>query len=264
MNIEALINLKQYPLNDLTTTTAQKLIARCQAELQTTGKCSLSDFLRPEVVPTLAAEVKSALKESYVQLIEHNVYFKKDDASLPDDHPARQRITTRQKALAYDRIPVDAGIRAIYNWQPLRDFIAQVVGHKTLYLHEDPMAPLNIMMLAEGDQLGWHYDRADFVTTLLLQAPEVGGRFEYVPHLRTADNENYAGLSQLLDDTHPDKISLAGQAGTLTLFQGIYSPHRVTQVQGATPRINSILSYTLEPGVVFSESARMQFYGRAK
>ena len=263
MTVVDLINLEQYPILELDAPAAKTLIAKCSHELSKTGKCSLKQFLKPEIAAKLAAELKPALEDAYVQVMQHNVYFKTDNETLPEKHPARHPITTSQNALAYDRVPADAGIRAIYNWKPLRDFIAQVVGLQTLYLHEDSMAPLNIMMLKDGDQLGWHYDRADFVTTLLLQAPETGGRFEYIPHLRSAEDENYAGLSALLADTHSEKISLASEAGTLTLFQGIFSPHRVTQVSGATPRITSVLSYTKQPGVVFSESARKQFYGRA-
>lgn len=263
MIAESLINLGKYPITDLSTPEAQRLIKRCQTELKSIGKCSLSEFLKANTAAALAAELEAALQDPHIQNMQHNVYFKKEDVSFPADHPARFQLTTSQNALAYDRIPAEAGIRAIYNWKPLRQFIAAIVGREKLFLHEDSMAPLNIMMLKDGDQLGWHYDRADFVTTLLLQTPENGGRFEYVSNLRTDEDENFEGLARLFNGTHPDKVSLAGAPGTLTLFQGNYSPHRVSPVSGSTPRINSILSYTLEPGVVFSESARLQFYGRA-
>jgi len=199
---------------------------------------------------------------AYSQNQRHNVYFREDDPQFPVDHPARRQLTTTQKAVAYDLIPESAGIRAIYNWQPLRTFIARIVGRDVLYLHGDEMAALNIMFLENGGQLGWHYDRADFVTTLLLQTPEAGGNFEYISHLRTDEDENYAGLGQMLDGTHPGIISVPGKPGTLTIFQGYYSPHRVTPVHGSIPRINSILSYTSKPGVVFTENARLRFYGR--
>lgn len=264
VKVEALVNLEQYPIHDLDSAEAQELIARSRAQLQATGKCSLPNFLKPEAAGMLVAELGPALSDAHVQNQQHNVYFKEDDANLPADHPARRQLTTHEKVVAYDRIPEPAGIRAIYNWKPLRNFIARVVGRNTLYLHEDTMAPLNIMILENGGQLGWHYDRADFVTTLLLQAPEAGGKFEYISHLRTDENENYAGLGQMLDGTHADVISLSGKPGTLTIFQGYYSPHRVTPVKGSIPRINSILSYTIEPGVIFSGEARLRFYGRAQ
>ena len=113
-------------------------------------------------------------------------------------------------------------------------------------------------------ELGWRYDRADFVTTLLLQAPESGGTFEYVPLLRSSDNENYNDLERLLDNTHEGVVQLANEAGTLTLFVGHYSPHRVTLVQGLRPRLIAVLSYETEPGIMFSEAARKRFYGRVE
>jgi hypothetical protein len=237
-------------------------VAASRGQITATGKVSLPNFLKPETAAALAAEVTPLLPKAYSQNQQHNVYFREDGPQLPPNHPARRQVTTTQKALAYDLIPDSAGIRAIYNWEPLRTFIAMIVGQNRLYLHEDKMAALNIMFLEAGGQLGWHFDRADFVTTLLLQTPEAGGHFEYISHLRTDENENYAGLDQMLDGTHPDIVSIPGKPGTLTIFQGYYSPHRVTTVEGATPRINSILSYTTKPRVVFTDSARMRFYGR--
>ena len=262
-DMTTLVNLEKYPIDDLAAPAVQALVADCQSQLRETGKCSLVAFLTAETAARLAAEMVPMIDKAYHQDMTHNVTFTADDPALPASHPARRRQRTKQKSIAYDLVPQTAGIREIYNWEPLRDFIAAVVGYEQLYLHEDTMAPLNVMVLEEGCQLNWHYDRADFVTTLLLQAPEAGGEFSYVPYLRTAEDENYEGLTQLLDGTHPDMVRSAGRAGTLTLFQGIYSPHSVTTVQGETPRINSVLSYTVEPGVVFTAEERRRFYGRA-
>ena len=37
------------------------------------------------------------------------------------------------------------------------------------------------MYYSRGDEHGWHFDGADAVVTLMLQAPLAGGQFEYVP-----------------------------------------------------------------------------------
>ncbi len=258
-----LIDLERYPIADISSEAAQTLVAECQAQLRARGACSLPGFVKPEVVPTLAAEMTTLLPQAFHNLQEHNVYFKADDLSLPADHPARRKVRTSQRTIAYDLIPPEAGIRQIYTWPPLRNFIAAVLGKDKLYLHADPLAALNVMGMQAGDELGWHYDRADFVTTLLLQAPEAGGAFEFAPHLRSPEDENYAGLAELLDGSHPGVVSKAGQAGTLTLFVGHYSIHRVAPVQGQMPRLVAVLSYENEPGVTFSEAARTRFYGRA-
>ena len=51
-------------------------------------------------------------------------------------------------------------------------------------------------------------------------------------------------------------------AGTLALFRGRNSMHRVTPVYGGSTRVLAVLAYNSEPGVALSESARMTFYGR--
>lgn len=87
MNVEGLINIEKYPIADLSTVAAQALVARCQTELQATGKCSLSRFLRPETAATLAAEVKPALEDPYVQVMRHNIYRYFLAAKLDGDIP---------------------------------------------------------------------------------------------------------------------------------------------------------------------------------
>ena len=258
-----LIDLARYPIEDLSIEAARALIADCQAQLKQSGACSLPGFVKLEAVKVMVTEIEPLRTQAFHNTQQHNVYFKADNLTLPEDHPARRKIRTSQKTIAYDLLPKTAGIRQIYTWAPVREFIAAVLGKEQLYLQADPLAALNIMIAEAGDELGWHYDRADFVTTLLLQCPKAGGAFEFVPHLRSPDDENYAGLAQLLEGTHPRIVSRAGQPGTLTLFVGHYSPHRVAPVQGQTPRIIAVLSYESEPGVVFSEAARTRFYGRA-
>ena len=54
------------------------------------------------------------------------------------------------------------------------------------------------MYYLPGDELGWHFDGADFVVTLLLQAPEAGGAFEFAPMLRSEDDRNDEGVRALL------------------------------------------------------------------
>lgn len=258
-----LVDLRRYPIEDLGSQSAQTLVADCQTRLRDSGAFALPGFVKPEAAAALAAEVQPLIASAFRQKQQHNVYFKRDDPAFPEDHPSRRRLRTSQAAIAYDLISPKTGIHRIYNWPPLRAFIAAVLGQDALYLHADPLAALNVMVLEDGDELGWHYDRADYVTTILLQRPEAGGNFEFVPYLRRPDDENYQGLGQLLEGTHPGIVSRPGQAGTLTLFSGHYSIHRVSPAHGPTPRIVAVLSYENEPGVVFSASARTRFYGRA-
>lgn len=128
---------------------------------------------------------------------------------------------------------------------------------------EDPLARVNAMQYRAGQALNWHFDRSEFTTTLLLQAPEMGGEFEYRTGLRSEDDPNYDGVAAMLhgEDAQVKRITL--EAGTLNVFKGRNTAHRVTPVEGDTARMISIFSFYDRPGVVFSDEERIGFYGRA-
>ena len=97
----------------------------------------------------------------------------------------------------------------------------------------------------------------------MIQPPEDGGDFEYVRDVRDADqgDMNYRLSQKVLDGKiPPEKLSLG--AGSLVLFRGRNSIHRVTPAKGGQPRMLVVLAYNTEPGISLSESARMTFYGR--
>ena len=56
--------------------------------------------------------------------------------------------------------------------------------------------------------------------------------------------------------------TLIGRPGTLAFFRGRFSLHRVPPVVGGTPRMNSVLTYSVEPGHMLSAMAQRMYYGR--
>ncbi len=119
------------------------------------------------------------------------------------------------------------------------------------------------MSYNEGQALNWHFDRSEFTTTLLLQAPEAGGEFEYRSDLRSDDDPNYEGVARLLAGGDPALKRLTLGAGTLNVFKGKNTAHRVTPVRGPVPRVIAVYSYYERPGVRFTDEERIGFYGRA-
>ena len=115
----------------------------------------------------------------------------------------------------------------------------------------------------EGQELGWHFDNSEFAITLLLQAPQSGGQFEYVRDLRDAEagEMNFASVAAVLDGEAVIERPTVKQ-GTLMLFRGRNAMHRVTPTIGRTTRILVVLAYNAEPGIALSEAARMTFFGR--
>ena len=52
--------------------------------------------------------------------------------------------------------------------------------------------------------------------------------------------------------------------GTLMFFEGRASLHRVTPIEGPTPRYVALLAYDTQPGTCSSELLRLVRYGRAE
>lgn len=127
----------------------------------------------------------------------------------------------------------------------------------------DPLARANVMAYREGEALNWHFDRSEFTTTLLLQAPEEGGDFEYRTDLRSDNDPNYQGVADLLEGRDVNVKVLRLKAGTLNVFRGKNTAHRVTPVKGRRDRMIAVFSYYEKPGVQFSAEERVGFYGRA-
>ena len=82
--------------------------------------------------------------------------------------------------------------------------------------------------------------------------------FRHPPTLRTPRR----GVSAVLGGGRKGVRRLAFPPGTLVMFRGHHSLHRVTPVRGPRARLVAVLSYTREPGVTFSPYARKLFYGR--
>ena len=96
----------------------------------------------------------------------------------------------------------------------------------------------------------------------MLCPAESGGHFEYVPGLRGENREGYDEVERILDG-EVDPVRMPFEAGTLSIFAGHYTLHRVTQVGGRHHRLVAVLCYNREPGVANSDEVRKLFWGRA-
>jgi hypothetical protein len=256
-----LIDVNRYPIDDIDGAGAD-LIARCRADLAATGACQLDGFLRADAVERLVSEALALTDVSFRNEAVHNVYFEEVDPDLPEDDPRRMMERASQATVAYDLIPDGAGIRALYEWDPLLQFVGSALGKQPFYRNSDPLGALNLVYYTEGDELGWHFDRAEFVVTLMLQPATSGGDFEYIPNLRNEHDENYPAVQRLLQGDMTDVIHLPSVAGTLAFFRGRHSIHRVTPIEGDRLRTNAVLSFADKPDHRLNELTQELFYGR--
>jgi len=256
-----LIDLERFPIHHLDSSPGCDFLRECQAELDATGACNLAGFVRDRAIEAMVAEALEPVSLAYRKDTQRNAYFTQDDPALPRDHPLRRFFPVRMAQLANDVIPKDAAIQQLYEWNPLTEFIRRVLGLDALYRTADPFLALNLTYLRAGDLQPWHYDHNEFTVTLLLQEAESGGEFEYVPKLRTDDDENFEAVGRLFAGTYGDIHTLPRRPGTLTIFKGRHAMHQVTEVHGDRLRISALFSYDGLPNQRADDATNAFIYG---
>jgi hypothetical protein len=172
--------------------------------------------------------------------------------------------------VAYDRFsPSRSGLRALFEWEPLLELVGRILGRAPLHRYADPLGAMNLAVMAEGDTLGWHFDQTDFVVSLAIQASDAGGEFENVQRVRWTTGggieERYDTVGRVLDGSAPELVTTVPMTpGTLMLFEGRWSLHRVTPVVGGTPRHVALFGYDTRPGTMSSELLKLVRYGRSE
>ncbi|TPM20740.1 2OG-Fe(II) oxygenase [Mesorhizobium sp. B2-3-5] len=258
-----ILDLDCYPLDREGSAGWNRLVERSIAALEADGMFNLESFLRPGVAEQAVREIKPVMDtQSHVHKRMHNIYFKPDIPELAPDHPALRKVETISHTVCADQIP-GSTVMAIYEYEPLVRFLAATMGKERLHVMQDPLARANVMAYRAGEALNWHFDRSEFTTTLLLQQAQRGGDLEYRTDLRSDDDPNYEGVAKLLEGHDPEAKILRMKPGTLNVFRGKNTAHRVTTVEGERERMIAVFSYYEKPGVVFSAEERIGFYGRA-
>lgn len=257
MKLADIINLEACPLSNA------QFRDCCRDQLDRDGVLTLPGFLHQTAIDTLVKEAESQKHLAFYTRASHNVYLTKPDPKLGDEHIFNRQISSSKGCITTDQIPAHSGLHIIYDAPAFRDFACAVLGENTLYEYADPLSSVNVHFAEEGKELGWHFDNSSFAITLLLQAPEDGGVFEYVRDLRNADKGelNFKGVKAVLDGDLPAQ-RLTMTPGTLVMFRGRNSMHRVTPTIGKICRILVVFAYNAEPDIALSKAARMTFFGR--
>ncbi|MFT7596572.1 MAG: hypothetical protein ACI8R4_003908 [Paracoccaceae bacterium] len=257
-----LLDLETYPLDRPGSPEWQALVETCRADLAANGMFNLGGLMRPEVAAQVVAETSGLFDtDAFLHERRHNIYFSKVDGLAPD-HPALTQFDTSNRTLCADQIG-GSPLSQLYDWPEFARFLAAVMQMPQLHVMDDPLASVNVMSYHAGQALNWHFDRSEFTTTLLLQGADSGGEFEYRNGLRSDDDPNYDGVARLVRGQDPQVRNIALTPGTLNVFRGKNTAHRVTPVQGARNRVIAVLCYYQSPGVKFTDAERVGFYGRA-
>ncbi len=261
-DIADLVDLDRYPIHD-PQGKGRDLVMLCREQLGRIGASNLDGFLLPVAIEAMVAEARALEPLAHRNRgSKGTAYLEPADETLPDGHPRRRLQTTSVGAIAYDLVPAKSPLRRLYESPVLLDFLTQALDKGPLYRYADPLGALNIAVMGDGEHLMWHFDQTDFVVSLLLQDCEAGGDFEFVPNIRRPGEENYGKVKRLLDGDHSEVVRLDAKPGTLALFQGRYSIHRVSPIRGHTPRYIALLGYDTKPGTMSSDGLKQRRYGR--
>lgn len=260
--IDELVDLERYPLHEAGSARLRDLVAECQAQLEERGVATLPGMVRPAAVRHMAAETETVIDRCFFCDNRHNAYLKATDDTFPAEHPRNRALATQVGSVAWDLIAPETALRRLYLWDPLLRFIGAVLDRDPFYRFADPLGACSVNVFREGMSHAWHYDEAVYTTTLMLQKPESGGEFEYVPFLRPAEGEDYEAVGRVLDGDESRVVRLPFEPGTLSLFHGSRSLHRVTPCHGARDRLVAVLCFASRPDAVNSDAVRKLFWGR--
>jgi hypothetical protein len=242
---------------------APAFVAECRAELEAKGALVVKGFFSAAAIEAVVRQSEAAESEAYYARSSHNVYLTPPDASLDDNHPFNRQVVSSKGLIADDQIPKQSPLRTVYDSPEFREFLCAVLDIPEVHPYADSLSSVNVHFAQHGKELGWHFDNSSFAVTMLLQAPESGGVFEYVANVRDADSGEmgFEQVAAILDGEEPVS-QLKFSPGDLVLFRGRDSIHRVTPTIGDTTRMLVVFAYNSEPGVGLSESALGTFYGR--
>ena len=259
---ESLVDLSRYPILDLGSPAAQAVVARARRELAQRGAAEFEGFVSQAGLEALVADAQRLAPLAHVSGGRATAYLRAPDPSAPPDHPTRWSGAYRVGAVPYDLIPYDSPLRRIYEWEPVLRFIEAILDRGPLYRYADPFGALNLAVMGEGDELQWHFDQTDFVVSLAIEPSVAGGLFEVAPRVRDAGDERFTDVAEVLAGATDRVEILTLTPGTLLVFEGRHSLHRVSPVVGPVPRLVGLLAYDTKAGTMGSEALRADRYGR--
>ena len=256
MNPENIINLEQHPIQE------SDYSKSCKDQLDSTGALVMEDFLNSDTVESLQAEARKMRPLAYFCHQNHNAYLLDPDPDFPAEHIRNLEQVSDKGCITHDQVPENSLLRTLYEWPDFRNFLKQVLG-EPVFPYADALSSININYYEQGQELGWHFDNASFAVTLMLQSPGQGGEFEYREVVRNCEKDDlaFADTEAVIKGKLQPKTLAIGD-GSLVLFRGRNSLHRVAPVVSEHARILVTLNFNTEPGIMLSELARMAFFGR--
>ncbi len=253
LRLNHFIDLDRYPIHDFNSDAGRALIANAHEMMARDTLVIFPGFLRSTAVDELALE--HTMLESSAHRIDYECtpYGWMNNSSFPPHHPRSALFRRNCGTITTEILPDNGASRELFHFDELTDFVRHMLGYDSFYRSACPTLSIQVNTMGEGETFGWHFDTNDGVVSFMIQKPDSGGGFEYMPLIRDEDNENYEAVARIFSgEDGPHQPDLA--PGTLSLFLGRRSIHRVAPVGPTTcSRISLLYSYEREPGMVFPQ-----------
>ena len=259
-----LVDLDRYPLDRPDTDAYCATVADARAALAADGCAVIRDLIRPDAVQRLDGEIDARKHTTHYSTELINPYFHTSgDPDLPKRHPINTFIERSSGFIPGDSWEPGCATDVLFRSTAVTTFIADCLGLDDLHCYADPLAGLTANILNPGQQFTWHFDTNEFAVTVLVREADAGGCFEYVPAIRSTNDEGFDAIQQVLEGGQSGVRMLDLRPGDLQIFRGRHSLHRVTRVpESSGPRHAAIFAYTLEAGVIGRVERTRQLFGR--
>lgn len=279
------MNYEKYPwLADLSSPEASVAIDEARRSYERTGAAIFPDILTADALQRCIQDARSQEDTAFTTDDKHTAYLRPVDLNKSPKSVVNFEMKTQVASIAFDELGKDSQLADFYRQPALRELVARVVGKDQIFLSEDPLGCCSINVFRPGYHHSFHFDESEFSTTLMLQEAQdlSSGLFQYTNPLRDSPNDLALGsVSRAIHEYDPfatdpfdeqgnDELegapplhTLDFRPGTLSIFAGSKSLHRVTTVKGDSSRLVAVLTFASVPGFRNSPAVQKLFWGRS-
>lgn len=259
-----LIDLETYPIENSASNAYGAVVDRARIGLQSVGCAVIKDFVKQEALAILSREITARKPSTHFSTQVMNPYFHvAPDPEYPDRHPVNTFLERSSGFIPGDSWEPSTAMRYVFEHDAICRFLADCLEIPELHPYADPLAGLTANILDPGQQFTWHFDTNEFAVTVLVDEADEGGRFEYVPNIRSRTDESFEAIQAVLEGGRERVRTLDLRPGDLQIFRGRYSLHSVSRVgRDSMPRHAAIFAYTEKPGVIGRLERTKQLFGR--
>jgi len=288
------MNTAKYPwLCDLTSPEAVSVIADSRRKFQTEGAVTFPHFLTEEALQAAVNDCRAQEDAAFTTDDTHTAYLQAPDTQqYPANSVYNHKMRTQVASIAFDELSKESPLVQLYQHRTLLQLVSLIVQKEPLYLSADPIGCCSINVFRPGYHHSFHFDESEFSTTIMLQEASNTdtGLFQFTRPLRditddlalskvAATIETYddntciqafaesasvvaAGVDVTIAPPPPPLHTLDFKPGTLSIFSGSRSLHRVTQIKGTQSRLVAVLTFASTPGFVNTSETQTLFWGR--